>query len=296
MSSEVSGRIAVVTGGGSGIGRSVARALANQGASVAVADLSEENATAVAGKICSAGGRARAFVCDVSDRASVRVLQADVERTLGPATLIIANAGVTKFQTLVETSEADIDWLIQVNLLGVINCVHAFLPDMIHLQEGHLVATASASALLSPSAALNPVYVAAKAGVVGLMLSLRRQLQGLGIGTTVVCPGRVATGISNSSHYRPTRFGGPAGEPVPLPTEETAGDNRSSPRTADEVALMVIRAIHDNRAVVVTDGNQRATFKEGFADLVLCAFDQATQFDRDEFRTKALAARRRLTQ
>jgi NAD(P)-dependent dehydrogenase (short-subunit alcohol dehydrogenase family) len=279
MPGEVSGRIAVVTGGGSGIGRAIALALAGQGAAVAVADISEASAAAVAAAIVATGHRAEGIACDVSDRASVRALHLEVQRRLGQPTLLIANAGVALLEPLTEMADADIDWVIQVNLFGVINCLHTFLPDMMRLREGHVVATASSSALLS-SFAPHPAYVAAKSGVVGLMLSVRRQLREFGIGATVLCPGRVSTQIVNSPRYRPERFGGPTDGAITLPSVATGAFGRMDGRPPEEVAQMVLGAIRENRAMVVTDRSQRALFEQGFADLVLTAFDQVDQFDR----------------
>jgi NAD(P)-dependent dehydrogenase (short-subunit alcohol dehydrogenase family) len=196
------------------------------------------------------------------------------------------------FNRLTDMSDADIDWVIQVNLLGVINCLHAFLPDMMHLQEGHVVATASSSALLAPFATHHPAYVAAKSGVVGLMLSMRAQLREFGIGATALCPGRVSTHIVNSPSYRPARFGGPSNAAIELPSGAKEDSGAPTFRPPEEVAQMVLEAIHENRAVVVTDGSQRAMFDEGFADLVLSAFDEATQFDRTQWRRRASAMRR----
>jgi len=275
---ETSGRVAVVTGGGSGIGRAIARALASKGATVAVADLSEASAAAVATEIQQAGGRAIALACDVSDRAAVRAMQAQVERRLGAPSLLIANAGVTLFQGLIEMSDEDVDWIVQVNLLGVINCLQAFLPDMIEAREGHVLATASSSALLAPVVGHHAAYVATKAGVVGLMLSLRHQLRGFGVGATVLCPGGVSTQIFDSPRYRPARFGGPREASIKRPAAQ-GQQERVEFRSADEVAQMVLRAIRDDKAMVVTDPRQRPMFENGMVDLVRSAFDDAAQFD-----------------
>lgn len=276
---EVFGRIAVVTGGGSGIGRAIALALAYQGAAVAVVDIVEANAAAVVAEIATAGGRAIALSCDVSERASVRAMQVEVMRRLGPTSLLIANAGVTMFEPLTDMSDEDIDWIIQVNLLGVINCLQAFLPDMIERRDGHVLATSSSSALLSPFSTRHAVYAATKAGVLGLMLAMRCQLKEFGIGVSTLCPGLVPSQLLDSPRYRPERFGGPSSDSV-VPPMPAGNQRRATPRPAEEVAQMVLHAIRDNRAVVVTDANQREMFENGFVDLVSSAFDDVVAFDR----------------
>lgn len=276
---EVSGRVAVVTGGGSGIGRAIALALANQGAAVAVVDIVEANAAAVVAEIATAGGRAIALSCDVSERSSVRAMQAEVTRRLGPTSVLIANAGVTKFERLTDMSDEDIDWIIQVNLLGVINCLQAFLPDMIERRDGHVLATSSSSALLSPFSTRHAVYAATKAGVLGLMLAMRCQLKEFGIGVSTLCPGLVPSQLLDSPRYRPARFGGPSSDSV-VPPMPSSNQRRATPRPAEQVAQMVLHAIRDNRAVVVTDANQREMFESGFVELVSSAFVDVVEFDR----------------
>src|SRR5439155_1838782 len=145
---EITGRAAVVTGGGSGIGMGLAKELAKRGASVAVADIILDNARRVADEINAAGGKAVAIHCDVCERDSIKQLKAEANAALGPVRLLFANAGATSFTPLMEMSDDDVDWIIQVNLMGVINTTRAFLPDMNAAGEGHVVATSSMAGLL----------------------------------------------------------------------------------------------------------------------------------------------------
>jgi len=112
---EIGGKPAVVTGGGSGIGRALARALAAAGAPVVVADILEENAQATASEITRAGGSALAVVCDVSDRSSVRNMKAKANGAFGAISLLFANAGATSVEPLTALSDDDFDWITQVN-------------------------------------------------------------------------------------------------------------------------------------------------------------------------------------
>jgi NAD(P)-dependent dehydrogenase (short-subunit alcohol dehydrogenase family) len=284
----LTGKTALVTGGGSGIGRAVAMALAQAGAKVAIADIMEANAAAAVGEICNAGGEAMAVATDVSDRASVRALKAEVDRRLGPTSILIANAGVTMFKPLVEMSDEDIDWLIQVDLFGVLNCIQIFLPDMLAAREGHILATSSVAALVTPFVADHSTYAAAKAGVFGLMMNMRRELENTGVGVSVLCPGGVVTNITDSPRYRPARFGGPEDAAVTLPRADKPAD-QARMRPAEEVAQMVLRGIRNNEAVIVTDDALRKYFEDGIVALTMAGFDKAREFDQKQAGTSAMA-------
>jgi NAD(P)-dependent dehydrogenase (short-subunit alcohol dehydrogenase family) len=285
---DVSGKVAVVTGGGSGIGRAIAMALAGEGARIAVADIIEANAVAVAAEIASLGGEAMAFGCDVSDRASVRAMNAEVGKRLGAASILIANAGVTMFKPLLEMSDDDIDWVIQVDLFGVLNCLQVFLPDMVAAREGHVLATSSMSALVTPFIANHVSYAAAKCGVFGTMLNMRRELEGSGVGVSVLCPGGVVTHITDSPRYRPERFGGPEDASVTLPRAAKSTEQVRM-RPAEEVAQMVLRGIRHNEAVIVTDDAMRDHFEQGIVSLTMQAFDKAREFDEQQAGAPAMA-------
>ena len=128
---EIAGRVALVTGGGSGIGKALAKALAAADASVVVADIISDNAQAVAAEITALGGRSIAVACDVCERDSIRQMKARANAVFGPVTLLVANAGATSFERLTDMSDANVDWIIQVNLMGVTYTIQAILPDMI---------------------------------------------------------------------------------------------------------------------------------------------------------------------
>jgi NAD(P)-dependent dehydrogenase (short-subunit alcohol dehydrogenase family) len=277
---DFGGKTALVTGGGSGIGRSLALALAGEGARVVIGDIRLETARAVAKEIEAGGGTALAVHCDVSDRAAVRQMKTSANDAFGSVSLLFPNAGATSFERLTDMSEDDVDWILQSNLMGVTHCLTTFLPDMIAAREGHVVATASAAGLLPSWIPFHVPYSGAKMGIIGMMLNLRHELAEFGVGATVLCPFGVETGMrENNARYRPTRFGGPRTEPVKLPTFfETAKLNFRSP---DEVAQLVLRAVRDDRPMVVTDASQRSTFLASYVDLVMAAFDDVEAFDRE---------------
>lgn len=275
---EASGRAAVVTGAGSGIGRALARALARDGACVVVADIVEANAESVANEITRDGGQARAQVCDVSDRASVRELKARANQAFGVVTLLFANAGVTSFERFADMTPEEIDWITEVDLMGVSRCLREFLPDMIAGRSGHVVATASMVGLIPQLLPYHAPYTAAKAGVIAMMLNLRAELSEVGVGCTVLCPGGVATRIHETPRYRPARFGGPS-EATVRPPAGFVPTQRFAFRPAEAVAEQVLGAMRENRPMVVTDPSQRAHFEQGYVDVVRAAFDEAQAFD-----------------
>jgi 3-oxoacyl-[acyl-carrier protein] reductase len=278
---EIRARSAFVTGGGSGIGRALALALAAQGAPVVVADILRDRAQSVADEIANSGGAALAIACDVSDRASVREAKQAANAAFGPVSLLFANAGVTSVEALADLSPDQFDWITQVNFWGVSNCLQAFLPDMIAARAGHVVATSSTAGLIPTWLPYHVPYAAAKAGVIGMMLNLRAELSELGIGCTVLCPGGVRTRIHETNRYRPERFGGPSSERLkPAPRAFVQHTEKLHFRPPEEVAEMVLLAVREDRPMVVTDASQREIFLRSYVDTVLAAFDDAAAFDR----------------
>jgi NAD(P)-dependent dehydrogenase (short-subunit alcohol dehydrogenase family) len=277
---QLAGKAAVVTGGGSGIGRGLAIALAKEGAKVVVADIIKENADAVAAEIKRAGASAVAAACDVCERASIAKLKAVANQAFGRISLLFANAGATSFDRLMDMPDNDVDWIIQVNLMGVTNCVRAFLPDMIAAREGHLTATASMAGVLPGWIPNHAPYSAAKAGIIGMMMNLRLELAESGIGTTIYCPGGVASGMKeNNALYRPARFGGP-GQKVEIHTGNFFQKHPVTFLPAEEVAPMVLQAVRNNRPIVLDHSNQRQVFMDTYVAPMLAAFDEAEAYER----------------
>ena len=270
---EINGRAAVVTGGGSGIGKGLAIELARQGASVAVADIIAGNATAVAEAIKGAGGTAVALHCDVCERDSIRDMAAAAKAAIGPITLIFANAGATSFDPVAKMSDDDVDWIIQVNLNGVMNTTRAFLSDMIAGGVGgHICATASMAGLLPGWIPSHAPYSAAKAGIIGLMMNIALELREHAIFTTSYCPGGVASGMkANNATYRPARFGGPGEGEVHVGEDSFKSELKFY--TPDQVAPMVLQAVRNNRPFVFDHAEQRRFFRETYADVVEACFD-----------------------
>ena len=188
--------IAVVTGAGSGIGRAIALRLSQEGATVHCVDLNLANASAVAQE-CGTGVPHQV---DVTDVAAVQAL-ADTIFAAGPVDVLINNAGIAHSGTILD-SEVD-DWrrLLDVNVMGVVHGIHAFLPRMLaQATPSHIVNTASGAGLFA-SPGIGP-YCASKHAVVGLSEVLAAELHGTSVQVTILCPGIVNTPIIQSAAFR----------------------------------------------------------------------------------------------
>jgi NAD(P)-dependent dehydrogenase (short-subunit alcohol dehydrogenase family) len=278
---EIRGKAAVVTGGGSGIGKGLAIALAKRGASVAVGDILLDNARKVVEEIEAAGGKAVAVHCDVCERESIKKMKADANAALGSISLLFANAGATAFDPLMKMSDNDVDWIIQVNLMGVMNTTRAFLPDMMEAREGHVIATASMAGLLPGWIPVHVPYSAAKAGIIGMMMNVALELKPYNIRTTSYCPGGVASNMAvNNASYRPRRFGGPGQGEVHI-SDASAKTIDYPFYTPDQIAPMVLRAVEDNRPFVFDHPEQRQFFRDTYSSVVEACFDDSDGYERE---------------
>ena len=279
---EISGKAAIVTGGGSGIGMGLAKELARQGARVAVADILPENAEKVAAAIRTAGGEAVAVQCDVCDRASLKAMKQAANAALGPIGLVFANAGATSFTPLSQMTDDDVDWIIDVNLMGVMRTAQAFLPDLMDLKDGHICATASMAGLLPGWLPEHVPYSAAKAGIIGLMMNLALELKPYNVHTTSYCPGGVASGMkANNGRYRPARFGGPEEVAEVQFTGNSTTHSSLAFYHPEDVAPMVLDAVRHNRAFAFDHADQRRFFRETYADVVEACYDAQDAWERD---------------
>jgi len=206
---DLAGRVAVVTGGGSGIGRGMVLAFAEAGMKVVISDIDIEAASSVCDEVQELGSVALALRVDVAERDDVQTLADRVWQELGGAHLLCNNAGVTTFGFMCDgISDADWRWVLSVNLEGAINGLQAFLPRMRELEgEKHVVNTAS-TAGVGPSPMVAP-YAASKHALVGISETLRIEGAQHGISCSVLCPSVVKTRIVESERNRHAEFGGP---------------------------------------------------------------------------------------
>ena len=193
-------KIAVVTGGASGIGEALAQSLAERGAVTVIADLNSEGARRVADNIKQCGGRAEAVTLDVSDAEEVQRLVDETVAKHGRLDFIFNNAGIGVGGEVQNLKLEDWRRIIDINLMGVIYGTSAAYQVMIQQGFGHIVNTASLAGLISGPGMVP--YVAAKHAVVGLSKSLRVEAEIYGVKVTAVCPGFIQTGIYDAGTYR----------------------------------------------------------------------------------------------
>lgn len=231
----------VITGAGSGIGREVALLCAQRHAHLALCDINDAGLAETAEAARSLGAQVLTSRVDVSDaEAMTRFAHATFDR-FGQVNLLVNNAGVGLVGGFLDTSAKDWQWLIDINLMGVVHGCNAFLPTMIESGHGgHVVNLSSAAGLLA-----NPqltAYSATKFAVLGLSEALRMELKPHGIGVTAVCPGIINTAITQNT---PIRGDGDLDER----RKRLASSYHKRGYTAERVARNILRAVDRNRAV-----------------------------------------------
>ncbi len=183
--------VCVVTGGTEGIGHATALALAERGAAIAICARSPERVDAVAAALRDRGYRVEGIVCDVADEESVQRMAAQVAAALGPADVLVNNAGLAHFATVDRMSVAQFDETMAVNVRGLFLVTRAFLPEMQRRRRGHIVNIASLAG--RNAVAGGAAYAASKHAVLGFSKSLLLEVRQYGIRVTAICPGTVVT-------------------------------------------------------------------------------------------------------
>jgi NAD(P)-dependent dehydrogenase (short-subunit alcohol dehydrogenase family) len=240
------GKVAVVTGGGSGIGRALALGLAQERARVVVADVDEADAAETLRSVTAAGGDGLAVRADVAQREEVERLADRAFERYGAVDVLCNNAGVVVQGGLEAATWEDWQWVLGVNLWGVVHGLLAFLPRMIARGAGgHVVNTASMAGLIA-SQGLG-VYNTSKYAVVGLSETLAKDLRPHGIGVTVVCPMGVATRIRAADRNRPAALR--RATKAPDTGEVTLIGRTLHP---DEVAARTLAAVRQGELYVIT--------------------------------------------
>ena len=241
------GKVAVVTGGASGIGRALCEELGRRGASVVSADIACEGAERVAAQIKASGGTASAAQLDVRDASAVQSLVDAVVREHGRLDYMFNNAGIGVGGEVQDLTLEHWRTAIDVNLMGVIHGVAAAYPVMLRQGNGHIVNIASLAGLI-PSPTLAP-YAATKSGVVALTNALRVEGEALGVRASVVCPGFVDTAIFDSA------IG------VRVDKQDLIEKSGLSLMPANEAAHEILLGVEKNEGVIVFPASARALWR-----------------------------------
>jgi NAD(P)-dependent dehydrogenase (short-subunit alcohol dehydrogenase family) len=272
---DVEGKVAFITGGGSGVGLGMAKTFIGAGMKVAIADIREDHLGAATAEL---GGDVLAIRLDVTDRKALARAADETERALGNVHIVCNNAGINLFNDISEATYQDWDWVLGVNLGGVVNGVVTFVPRIkAHREGGHVVNTASMAAFIAGPGA--GIYTTAKFAVHGLSDALRWSLLPHGIGVSMVCPGLVKSKIYESDLIRPAE----------LSTDVTPADAEfmrilpglhEAGMDPEEIGEKVLRAIRRNDFYVFTHPDHRDELRELFDETIAAFPDEPVPADR----------------
>jgi NAD(P)-dependent dehydrogenase (short-subunit alcohol dehydrogenase family) len=264
---ELRGRVAVVTGAASGLGRAMALAFAGEGMTVALADVADLSDTFA--QVQAKGVDALALKVDVSRQEEVERFAERVDRDLGGADLVCNNAGVSPLGAAWEGSLGDWQWIVGVNLWGVIHGVRSFVPRLMARNAGHVVNTASVAGIINPpgSAAYNLTKHAVVAFTETLYHDLRER--GSAVGVSVLCPAYVPTGIADSERNRPAGVEASAKSRETLAREQMLKKAVASGRlSAEDVARAVVQAVKEERFYILTHPRIKGAIRARMEDIL----------------------------
>jgi NAD(P)-dependent dehydrogenase (short-subunit alcohol dehydrogenase family) len=266
---ELKGKVAAVTGAASGLGRSMALAFAAEGMDLALADVDEVSLSSVQDEVMAKGVRAITLKVDVANAQQLEVFRDQTLTRLGGVHVVCNNAGVSPLGAVWENTPADWQWILGVNLWGVIHGVRAFTPHLLEQDEGHIVNTASVAGLISPPG--SGAYNVTKHGVVALSESLHHDLRERHsrVGVSVLCPAYVPTGIVDSERNRPKDL------PVSKKSEQTLARETMLRKavtagkiSADQVAQAVVAAIREERFYILTHPRIKGAIQARMEDIL----------------------------
>ena len=248
---QLSGKVGVVTGAASGIGRAVATRFAAEGMQVVLADIEPDRLEEVVDEITATGARAIGVVTDVRHEEQIEALAAATVDAFGTVHVVHNNAGVVTSGPLEDLTTADWEWVLGVDLWSVIFGVKTFLPLIKQAGEGHIVNTAS-TAGLQANAGIGP-YNVAKFGVVALTETLALELRGIdNINASVLCPGAINTRIVDSDRNRPAELAEHVETAIEERFKQGSGAILAKGKDPAEVADLVVDGIRSNRFWLLT--------------------------------------------
>ncbi|HEY7379065.1 MAG TPA: SDR family NAD(P)-dependent oxidoreductase [Steroidobacteraceae bacterium] len=264
---DFKGQLAFITGGASGAGFGQATLFGRAGVKIVIADVRGDAISKAVGELAKEGITAHGIALDITDREAYARAADEVERLFGgPPTLLFNTAGVNNFGPVERSTYGDFDWLIGVNLGGVVNGMMTFVPRMIKAKRpAHIVTTASLGGFMG--SALAAPYSAAKAAVVNLMESYRMSLAKYDIGVSVLCPANIKSNIAESVRTRSEKYG-PSGY---VANEESIASLHGIYRHGMEpleLAGHVKRAIEENQLYVIPYPEAKELLRQRFDAIV----------------------------
>lgn len=277
---NVEGKVAVVTGGSSGIGRGIALAFARAGMTVIVTGRRQDHLDETVSEFAARGLEVTPLQVDVTDLQAMTDAAADVERRFGRIDVLVNNAGIGLTGPVADATPSDWDWVIDVNIRGVGNGIQAFLPRIrAHGEGGHIVNTSSMAGLMPIVAGL---YSMTKAAVIGLSEALHIELKPEGIGVSAYCPGPVHSNIASAVKNRPTQYGESGYTPPP---DGFAQWSKTQPyMSAEEAGERVLQGVRRGDLFILT----HPEFKAGVVDRHRTIEDAFPEEPIDEVRAAAI--------
>ncbi|MFN2646306.1 MAG: SDR family NAD(P)-dependent oxidoreductase [Burkholderiales bacterium] len=264
---ELKGKVAAVTGAASGLGRAMALAFADAGMHVALGDVVDTSDTFA--EVEKRGVHALSMKLDVSRSAEVEAFAELIDRELGGAGLVCNNAGVSPLGTAWDMSLGDWQWIMGVNLWGVVNGVRSFAPRLLARDDGHMVNTASVAGMINPPG--TAAYNVTKHAVVALSETLHHDLRERNsrVGVSVLCPAYVPTGIADSERNRPAGLEPTMKTKEMLAREAMLRKAVSSGRlSADDVAQAVVQAVKEERFYILTHPRIKGAIRARMDDIL----------------------------
>ncbi|HTT01145.1 MAG TPA: SDR family NAD(P)-dependent oxidoreductase [Steroidobacteraceae bacterium] len=293
---DVADKTAFITGGGSGVGFGMAQAFCGAGMQVVIADIRQDHLDQALEHFARDGSRKRVHPIrvDVSDRQALVAAADETEAVFGKVHVVCNNAGINLFNDIAAATYADWDWILGVNLGGVVNGVHTFVPRIRkHGEGGHVINTASmASFIAGPNAG---IYTCSKFAVRGLSEALRFSLAPLRIGVSVLCPGLVDSAIYESDQIRPAHLASSSGPADPRFMARLADLHHRAGMAPAEVGAKVLRAMQRNDFYIFTHPEFKEELREIFEEALAAMPEETPPAERLAFedRRRALKAQAR---
>lgn len=263
---DFSGKVAFITGGGSGVGLGQAKVFAKAGARVVLADVREDHLEEAMSYFAGTDAKVYPIVLDITDRQAYAQAADETERVLGTVQLLFNTAGVSIFGPLEKSTYDDYDWQMGVNFGGVVNGIQTFLPRMIEYGKGgHIINTSSLGGIIAAGPA--GIYSASKFAVRGLSEALRTELAKYDIGVTVLCPANVNTNIAESVKTRPEKY---SKSGYRFNDEVLASLRKiySAGKDPVELAEEVMKAVKENRLYCIPYPEARKPLENHFEEII----------------------------